>query len=72
MRMDVDLGTADAEFDLRFLNGMILHHEGAVIMAKDARQKSMRSEMQRLALDIMTSQQAEIEQMKKWRRAWYR
>lgn len=72
MRMDVDLGTADAEFDLRFLNGMIPHHEAAVIMAKDLRQKSTRSEMKRVALDIMTSQQAEIEQMKKWRRDWYR
>jgi uncharacterized protein (DUF305 family) len=67
MRMDTDLGNADAEFDLRFLNAMIPHHEAAVSMAKDLRQKSKRPEMQLLAQDILASQQAEIEQMKKWR-----
>ncbi|MGL5078297.1 MAG: DUF305 domain-containing protein [Waterburya sp.] len=71
MRMDVDLGSADAEFDLRFLNAMIPHHEAAVVMAKDLRQKSKRTEMQSLAQNILVSQQAEIEQMKQWRRSWY-
>ncbi|MGY2715589.1 hypothetical protein ACVWW8_000255 [Thermostichus sp. MS-CIW-22] len=28
MRMDTDLGAADPEFDLRFLQAMIQHHEG--------------------------------------------
>jgi len=37
-----DLGTADAEFDLRFMNAMIEHHEGAITMAKDALSKSKR------------------------------
>jgi len=35
MAMLQDLGTADAEFDLRFMNAMIEHHEGAITMAKD-------------------------------------
>jgi uncharacterized protein (DUF305 family)/glutaredoxin len=67
MRMDTDLGNADAEFDLRFLNAMIPHHEAAVSMARDLHQKSKRPEMQLLAQNILASQQAEIEQMKKWR-----
>jgi uncharacterized protein (DUF305 family) len=71
MRMDVDLGTADQDFDLRFINAMIPHHEGAVVMAKDAIQKSKRSDITKLSQEIIFSQQAEIDQMQQWRKAWY-
>lgn len=71
MRMDMDLGGADAEFDRRFIDAMIPHHEGAVVMAKEALKKSKRPEMLQLAKNIMASQQAEIDQMKQWRKAWY-
>ena len=72
MRMDMDLGVADGEFDLRFMNAMIPHHEGAVVMAKDAQSKSKRPEIKKLALSIISSQEAEINQMKQWRQAWYK
>jgi uncharacterized protein (DUF305 family) len=72
MMMKGDLGAADAEFDLRFLNAMIPHHEGALIMAKDVLNKSKRPEMKQLAQDILSSQQKEIEQMHQWRKAWYK
>lgn len=71
MMMKMDLGAADAEFDLRFLNAMIPHHEGAVVMAKDALGKAKHPELKQLAQDIIKSQQAEINQMKQWRKAWY-
>ncbi len=71
MMMNVDLGAADAEFDLRFINAMIPHHQGAVVMAKDALKKSQRSEIKTLSQNIITSQQAEIKQMESWRKAWY-
>lgn len=71
MTMLEDLGPADAEFDLRFMNAMIVHHEGAVDMAKDALNKSKRPEIKQLANEITTSQQKEIDQMKQWRKAWY-
>ncbi|MDX2229820.1 MAG: DUF305 domain-containing protein [Leptolyngbyaceae cyanobacterium bins.349] len=71
LRMDVDLGAADAEFDQRFIAAMIPHHEGAVVMAKDVLQKSQRSEVLQMAKAIISSQQAEIEQMQQWRKAWY-
>lgn len=71
MRMDLDLGTADTEFDLRFINAMIPHHEGAVIMAKDALKKSKRPEIQKLAQEIISSQETEIQQMQQWRQNWY-
>lgn len=71
MMMSEDLGAADDKFDLRFLNAMIPHHEGALVMAKDALSKSTRPEMKQLNQNILTSQQAEIDQMKQWRKAWY-
>ncbi len=72
MMMAQELGAADAEFDLRFMNAMIPHHESAITMAKDALKKSKRSEIKQLAQEIITSQQQEIDQMKEWRQAWYR
>ncbi len=72
MMMNTDLGAADAEFDLRFMNAMIPHHEGALTMAKDALSKSKRPEIKKMAQDILTSQQKEIDQMKQWRQAWYK
>ncbi len=71
MRMDVDLGPANEEYDLRFLQAMIPHHEAAVVMAKDLAQKTQRAELKTLAQTIMTSQQAEIDQMKQWENQWY-
>jgi uncharacterized protein (DUF305 family) len=72
MMMSQNLGAVDAEFDLRFLNAMIPHHEGALKMANEAQQKSKRTEVKQLASNILTSQQAEIRQMKQWRKAWYK
>lgn len=72
MMMKGDLGAADNEFDLRFLNAMIPHHEGALVMAKDVLSKSKRPEMKKLAQEILTSQEKEIDQMKQWRKAWYK
>ena len=72
MMMSMDLGKTDTEFDLRFINAMIPHHEGAIEMARDALSKSERREIQQLSQDILTSQQQEIDQMKQWRKDWYK
>lgn len=71
MMMNVDLGAADEQFDLRFINAMLPHHEGALTMAKEALQKSDRPEVKEMAQNIITSQQQEIAQMKQWKKAWY-
>ena len=71
MMMNSDLGAADNQFDLRFINAMIPHHEGALVMAKDALAKSTRPEIKQLAEAILSSQTGEIDQMKKWRKDWY-
>ena len=72
MMMSMDLGSANDQFDLRFLNAMIPHHEGAVVMAQDALRKSKRPEIKKLAQEIIASQKAEIKQMQQWKQAWYK
>jgi uncharacterized protein (DUF305 family) len=67
----MSLGPADADFDLRFIDGMIPHHEGAVTMANDALAKSKRPEIQELAKAILAAQPPEIEQLQTWRKQWY-
>jgi uncharacterized protein (DUF305 family) len=71
MMMSQNLGAADAEFDLRFINAMIPHHEGAVTMGQDALSKSKRPEIKKLAQEIVKAQEIEIKQMQQWRKAWY-
>ncbi len=71
MRMTMDLGAADANFDQRFIDAMIPHHEGAVVMANEIWRKSKRPELQALAKEIIGAQRGEIEQMQQWRKAWY-
>lgn len=70
MMMNMDLGKADDKFDMRFIEAMIPHHEGALVMARDALNKSKRPEIQQLSRDILASQEKEIEQMKQWQKKW--
>lgn len=71
MMMNGDLGAADEQFDLRFINAMIPHHQGAIDMARQALEKSNRPEIKELAQNIIDSQQQEIDQMQQWRKDWY-
>lgn len=70
MMMKGDLGPANAQYDLRFLNAMIPHHEGAVAMSQDALHKSRRPEIKSLAQRIITNQQREMHEMQQWRQQW--
>ena len=68
---EMELGTADANIDLRFIDGMIPHHQGAIAMSKAAFQKSKRPEIKKLATEIIKAQKTEIIQMQNWRKSWY-
>jgi uncharacterized protein (DUF305 family) len=70
MMMSQSLGAADAGFDVRFIDAMIPHHEGALVMAKEILDKSKRPDIKKLAQDIIASQQVEIKQMQGWKKAW--
>jgi uncharacterized protein (DUF305 family) len=60
-----------APFDQQFIDMMVPHHQGAVEMAKIAQQRAQRPEIKAMAADIIASQDAEITQMKGWRKAWF-
>ncbi len=62
---------ADAEFDLAFIDLMIVHHEGAITMATVALERAEHQEIKDLANDIISAQASEITQMKAWRDEWY-
>jgi uncharacterized protein (DUF305 family) len=74
MDHDMDHGVIPAEgqpYDAVFVDSMIVHHEGAILMANQALEQAERQEVKDLANAILTAQEAEIGQMKEWRTAWY-
>lgn len=59
------LGTLrGAEFDKRWIEGMIAHHEGAIEMANDVLASGTNSDVKQLANKIIAAQNAEIEEMR--------
>lgn len=64
-------GKTGEEFDEAFLDGMIVHHEGAVAMARLALLHAAHEEVKTMAKAIIAAQEAEIAQMKAWREAWF-
>ena len=60
-----------APFDQQFIDMMVPHHQGAVEMAKIARQRGQRPEITEMAEAIVTAQEGEIAQMKTWRQQWF-
>ncbi len=64
-------GKTGDELDHAFLDDMIVHHQGAVDMAKLLKEGTQRSELQKFADDIITAQTAEITQMKEWNEEWF-
>ncbi|WP_438295337.1 DUF305 domain-containing protein [Streptomyces sp. HUAS TT7] len=53
------------DFDKKFAQLMIGHHQGAVTMAKDEQKNGGNSDAKRLAGNVIAAQNAEIEQMNK-------
>ncbi len=76
--MDAMMGMPDAAelaqerpFDRAFIDAMIPHHESAIAMAEVALEESEDPEIRRIAEDIVSYQEGEIEQMRQWREEWY-
>jgi uncharacterized protein (DUF305 family) len=67
-----DSAPAGEAFDRAFIDAMVPHHESALEMARSAEAAGLTvPELQRVAQDILTTQQQEIDQMKSWRGEWY-
>ncbi len=63
---------ASADLDLQFIDTMIVHHQGAVDMARLVLQKGESPELRTLASSIITGQESEIAEMKRWRDSWFK
>ena len=57
------IGKTGAEFDQAFLSEMIIHHQGAVDMARLVITNSNRSDLKDFAADIISAQSKEIDQI---------
>jgi uncharacterized protein (DUF305 family) len=59
-------------FDRAFIDAMVPHHEAALAMARSAQAAELtQPDLQKVADDILATQQAEIDQMQSWREAWF-
>ncbi len=64
-------GAANQPYDLQFIDSMIHHHEGAVMMSKMALEKTENAELKPFLQKIIDDQDREITKMKGWRDMWY-
>jgi len=67
-----DLGKADKYIDLRYINAMIVHHRGAMLLAQEVKEKTKRPEVKKLSEDILTSEPKAIAELYQWKKDWYR
>jgi uncharacterized protein (DUF305 family) len=63
-------GKTGDEFDKAFLNQMIMHHQGAVDMAKAAENQAGHQEIKDLSTNIIIAQEKEIGEMQMWQGDW--
>jgi uncharacterized protein (DUF305 family) len=67
----MSLGQADRTFDLRYINAMIAHHRGAMLLAEQLQKNTKRPEMQSLAEAILADEPKAIAQLYQWKKEWY-
>ena len=63
-------GKTGDDFDKAFISGMIVHHQGAIDMAKLASSNAKHDEVKSLASDILAAQSKEIDMMQTWQTQW--
>jgi len=67
----MSLGAADRTFDLRYINAMIAHHRGAMLLAEQLSKNTSRPEMQTLAKAILDDEPKAIAELYNWKKDWY-
>lgn len=69
--MLIGRGQTGEAYEESFLRGMIVHHLGAIEMAKELLKQTDRPELVEFANGIIEVQSAEVETMKGWLEAWF-
>lgn len=63
--------SVDQPFDAQFIDQMSIHHQGVIASTQAMIADSSRPELRALARNIITTQRAQLAQMKTWRNQWY-
>ncbi|MBI4067283.1 DUF305 domain-containing protein [Candidatus Gottesmanbacteria bacterium] len=63
-------GKSGDDFDEAFMESMIIHHQGAIEMAKEAQKNAQHEEIKTLADNIIGAQTKEIDMMRDWQKTW--
>jgi uncharacterized protein (DUF305 family) len=71
MGMDTAILEYVRPFDRVFIDMMIPHHEGAVVMAKRLIERGEQPALRAMARQMIEAQAREIAQMRRWRKDWY-
>jgi uncharacterized protein (DUF305 family) len=67
-----DAAPSGVPFDQAFIDAMVPHHREAIEMAEAANDRGLtQPDLQKIASDIIASQQQEIDQMLDWREQWF-
>jgi uncharacterized protein (DUF305 family) len=67
----MNLGAADRTFDLRYINAMITHHRGAILLAEQLQKNTDRPEMKQLSAEIIKNEPIAINELYTWKKEWY-
>lgn len=69
---EMSLGPADRSVDQRYINAMITHHRGAILVAEQAITTSERKEIRDLAGEILQNEPKLIAELYAWKKDWYK
>jgi uncharacterized protein (DUF305 family) len=67
----MDLGAADRWVDLRYINAMIAHHQGAILLAEQAEENTSRPEIKELAAAIKKGEPELIQELYDLKKTMY-
>lgn len=66
------VASGQVPFDQAFIDAMVPHHREAIEMAEAAKTRGlMQPDLRKVANDIISSQQREIDQLLDWREQWF-
>jgi uncharacterized protein (DUF305 family) len=71
LRADAPVEGRAGRAELRFLEGMIDHHQMALDMAADCLEKASSADLKTICENVIAAQSAEITMMQEWLLAWY-
>lgn len=69
MKMSHSDAASGHELDMRFIDMMIPHHQGAIAMSREALTRAQRPELKQLAQETIAKQEKEIADLQAWKKS---